>query len=240
MNILCVIPVRGGSKGVPGKNWRPIAGRPLVAWTISRAREAEADLDVVVSTDDPFLARIARDAGAEVPFLRPAVLARDDTPTEPVVLHAIAQRTAAGRRPEAVLLLQATSPVRLPGTIDRAIEQFIASEVDSLVGVVRQTPFLWRQGEPPTPHYEVRARPRRQELSDSQFFYRETGSLYLTRTTVYQESGNRLGGRVGLFVMDDVEGVDVDTDLDFAVAEQQLLHLPPAPNASSTSVETKP
>ena len=223
LRILCVIPVRGGSKGVPGKNKRPIAGKPLVVWTIEQALAARPALDVVVSTDSPELAEIARAAGAEVPFLRPAELAEDTTPTEPVVEHAIAARTAAGRRPDAVLLLQATSPVRLPGTLDRAIAEFVATGVDSLVGTVPQTPFLWRRDA--TPHYDPANRPRRQDLRADEFFYRETGSLYLTRTEVYEREHNRIGGRTGIFVMADDEGVDIDTAADFAVAEQQLLRL---------------
>lgn len=236
-HILCVIPVRGGSKGVPGKNRRLVAGKPLVVWTIEQALAARPALDVVVSTDDERLAQIARDAGADVPFLRPAELARDETATEPVVLHAIAHRTAEGRRPDAVMLLQATSPVRLPGTIDRAIAQFIVTEVDSLIGVVPQTPFLWRLGEPVTAHYDVDARPRRQDIDADGFFYRETGSLYVTRTEIYEQRTNRIGGTVGLFVMDDVEGVDIDTELDLSLAAHELQRLAD-PDAEITLTST--
>lgn len=222
MSILCVIPVRGGSKGVPRKNIRMVAGKPLVVWTIEQALSARADLDVLVSTDDPEIARVAREAGADVPFLRPSVLARDETPTEPVIRHAIGVRVNEGRRPDAVMLLQATSPVRFPGTLDRAIEQFHETGVDSLVGVVPQAPFLWTMGPCPQPEYEPMRRPRRQELAPGDYRYRETGSLYLTRTSLYAEQGNRLGGRIGLFVMDEREGIDVDTELDLLIAEQHL------------------
>ncbi|MGN8026982.1 acylneuraminate cytidylyltransferase family protein [Microbacterium sp. 22242] len=224
MNILCVIPVRGGSKGIPGKNARLVAGRPLVEWSIAQA--LAAGLDVLVSTDDAGLAEIARAAGADVPFLRPAELAQDTTPTEPVILHAIRHRAAEGRRPDAVMLLQATSPVRLPGTIDRAVREFADTGVDSLVGVVPQTPFLWRlpetDGGDVRPQYDPAARPRRQDLHREDFFYRETGSLYLTRTEVYEQQDNRIGGRVGLFVMDEAEGVDIDTLVDLRIAESVL------------------
>ena len=225
MNILCVIPVRGGSKGVPGKNSRLVAGKPLLSWTIEQAVAADADLDVVVSTDDPGLAALARAAGADVPFLRPAELAQDDTPTEPVVLHAIAHRAAAGRRPDAVMLLQATSPVRLGDSLDRAVGQFVETGVDSLVGVVAQTPFLWRLGEQAVAAYDIGARPRRQDLRPDDCFYRETGSLYLTRTEIYEHAHNRIGGRTGLFVMDAAEGVDIDTITDLRIAEQLLTDL---------------
>ena len=225
MRILCVVPARGGSKGVPRKNLRLVAGRPLIAWTLEQALAARPAMDVVVSTDDDEIAEAARAAGAMVPFVRPAELARDDTPTEPVVRHAIEAARAADAAPDAVMLLQATSPVRLPGTISRAIAQLEATGVDSLVGVVPQAPFIWADGPEPTAAYDVAARPRRQDLTPRTLRYRETGSLYLTRTWVYDELDNRIGGRTGLFVMEEVEGVDADTELDLAVAEQQLLTL---------------
>jgi CMP-N,N'-diacetyllegionaminic acid synthase len=219
MNILCVIPVRGGSKGVPRKNARLLAGKPLVWWSITQALEATHEIDVLVSTDDEELARIARDAGASVPFLRPTELAQDETATEPVVLHALAHRISEGRRPDAILLLQATSPIRHSGTLDRAITQFADTGVDSLVGVVPQSPFLWRQTTPPTSLYNVTRRPRRQDLQPEQMYYRETGSLYLTKTAVYEQQQNRLGGNIGLFIMDEHEGTDIDTEHDFVSTE---------------------
>jgi CMP-N,N'-diacetyllegionaminic acid synthase len=223
---LCLIPARGGSKGIPRKNLREIGGKPLIAWTIEHALAARG-LDVVISTDDPEIADVARAAGAEVPFLRPLALAGDTTATEPVVLHAIDAMTGLGREPDAVLLLQATSPVRLPGTLDRALAEL--GDHDALVGVVPHPPFLWRMGAtpdaPPTAEYDVDHRMRRQDMTATDLRYRETGSLYLTRTAVYRDHGNRLGGRIGLFVMDEVEGIDVDTELDIALAEKKLAEL---------------
>lgn len=228
MRILCVIPVRGGSKGIPRKNLKPIAGKPLVAWTIDQALEAKTalagdhEMDVIVSTDDVELADIARNYGAEVPFMRPAHLAEDTTATEPVIEHAIEYMTAEGRRPDAVMLLQATSPVRLPGTLERAVRQFAASESDSMVGVIPIGPFIWAATEPPTAQYEVMARPRRQELTRETFRYRENGSMYITKTELYETIHNRLGGEIELFLLDEVEGVDIDAMIDFTVAEHQL------------------
>ncbi|MDJ1371268.1 acylneuraminate cytidylyltransferase family protein [Gulosibacter molinativorax] len=232
--ILCVIPVRGGSKGVPRKNERLVAGKPLVVWTIEQALAADYDLDVLVSTDDEQLAAIAREAGADVPFLRPAELAQDATQTEPVIQHAIEYRTTTGLRPDAVMLLQATSPVRFERTIDRAVEQFISADIDSLVGVVPQTPFFWHPpasaGLSATAEYNPAARPLRQDLQPQDYFYKETGSLYLTRTEIYERERNRIGGKVGLFVMDEAEGIDIDTFVDLRIAEQVLADLQGTPN----------
>lgn len=225
MSILCVIPARGGSKGVPRKNLRTVAGRPLIEWTIAQALASTHDLDVVVSTDDEEIAAVARAAGAQTPFLRPAELAQDTTATEPVVRHAIDEMSTLGRRPEAVLLLQATSPIRLDGTIDRALTQFVDSGADSMVGVVPQAPFLWWAGDPPRADYAVHARPRRQDLSPATLRYRETGSLYVSRTEVYETHDNRLGGRIELFVMDEVEGIDIDSEIDLSIADQHLQNL---------------
>lgn len=221
---LCLIPARGGSKGIPRKNLREVGGKPLIVWTIEQALaiRADGDVDVVVSTDDQEIADVATAAGAEVPFLRPADLAEDTTATEPVVIHAIEQLTAAGRRPDTVMLLQATSPLRRSGTLSRALHEFDKSGVDSLVGVVPQAPFLWWATDPPRADYEVGRRLRRQDITPEMMRYRETGSVYVTRTEIYLEQHNRLGGRVGLFVMGEIEGVDIDTVSDLAFAERQL------------------
>ena len=226
MRTLVLIPVRGGSKGVPRKNLREVAGKPLVVWTIEQALAITVPsgehVDVVVSTEDAELAAIARGAGAEV-LDRPVELAQDDTATEPVVLHAIDALTADGRGPDRVMLLQATSPIRREGTLDRALGEHALTGVDSLVGVVPEAPFHW-QTTPlgPLPAYDVDRRPRRQDLTPETLRYRETGSVYVTRTEIYRRQANRIGGRVGLFVMSEEEGLDIDTELDVVIAEQWL------------------
>lgn len=220
--ILCVIPARGGSKGIPRKNLLDVAGKPLIVWTIEQAL-AVPGVDVLVSTDDAEIADVSRAAGARVPWLRPEDLAGDTTPTEPVVLHAIEQVSIDRGRPDAVLLLQATSPVRHDQTLRRALVQFGNTGVDSMVGVVEQPPFIWQAGDPPKAAYDVSARPRRQDLTKDTRRYRETGSLYLTRTEIYEQHFNRLGGRIGMFIMAEDEGIDIDTELDVALARQRLL-----------------
>lgn len=162
MSTICVIPVRGGSKGIPRKNLRQIGGKPLVVWTIEQAL-AVPGLRVIVSTEDAELAEVSRSAGAEV-VDRPAELAQDTTASEPVIEHVIATLAERGERPDVVMFLQATSPVRRPGTLARALAEFEASGADSMVGVVAETPFLWRLGHPATADYDFTRRPRRQEI----------------------------------------------------------------------------
>ena len=222
LNILCVIPVRGGSKGVPGKNLRPVAGRPLVIWSINHAIGSTTPMRVIVSPDSADIATVARAAGAEVPFLRPAELATDTAATEPTILHAIEWVRDEGWEPDLVILLQATSPIRRTDSIDRAIDQLLTEDADSLVGVVPSSPFLWHTGQPPIADYPVDARPRRQDIADTMIPLRETGSLYVTRTQIYDKLSNRLGGRISLFVMDESEGLDIDTEVDLVIAESLL------------------
>lgn len=231
MTALAVIPARGGSKGIPRKNLVSVGGRPLIAWTIAQAlaaREQGHDLIVAVSTEDPEIAETARAHGARV-IERPAELAQDTTPTEPVIVHAMDVVEAEGVRLDAVLLLQATSPVRAPQTIGRAIEQFRASGCDSLVGVVPESPFFWHLPEAPgasaRAEYDVDARPRRQDLLPEQMHYFENGSLYVTAPHIYRTRTNRIGGTVDLFVLDESEGVDIDTPADVAAAETMLARL---------------
>ncbi len=230
MPTLALIPARGGSKGIRRKNLVPIAGKPLIVWTIEQAL-AVPGLDVAVSTEDEEIAEVSRRAGARI-IERPAVLAQDTTPTEPVVLHALDMTEFSGASVEAVLLLQATSPVRRAGTLARAVSEMSRRGLDSLVGVVEQPPFLWSLDEDGLAHpaYDHLRRPRRQDLTPTARRYRETGSLYVTKTEIYRRYGNRLGGRIGLFVMDEVEGVDIDTLSDLAHAERLLtLESPPSP-----------
>lgn len=220
--MLAVIPARGGSKGIPRKNVRPLAGKPLIVWTIEQAL-AVPELDVLVSTDDHEIAEVVRSAGAHV-LMRPSHLAEDTTPTEPVVLHAITN--APSGRPDAVMLLQATSPIRLAGTLQRAVDQFHNGDHDSLVGVVACPPFLWRQHHDlAVPLWDWQNRRRRQDLAPEELRYRETGSVYVTRTEIYEKHNNRMGGRIGLFIMDDVEGTDIDTAWDLQLADELLRRL---------------
>lgn len=222
---LALIPARGGSKGILRKNLKPLAGKPLIVWTIAQAL-ATPGLDVRVSTEDAEIADVARAAGAGV-IDRPAKLAADTTATEPVVEHAIEALAAEGARPDQVMLLQATSPVRLPGTMARALDEFAASGADSMVGVVPEPIFIWQKEPQVQAHYPVENRPRRQDMTPDQLRYRETGSLYLTRTEVYEQAHNRLGGRIELFVMDPVEGTDIDAPSDFALAAATLRQIRP-------------
>ena len=134
--VLALIPARGGSKGLPRKNVLPVAGRALIAWTIEQALSATSVDAVVVSTDSQEIADVALDCGAEVPFLRPAHLALDTSPSIDAVLHALDMLAANGREFDMLALLEPTSPLRAAGDIDRAIELLLTNpEADAVVSV---------------------------------------------------------------------------------------------------------
>ncbi len=217
MNYLAIIPARGGSKGLPGKNIREINGKPLIVWSIMQALAVPAIAEVMVSTDSQEIADIAKAHGAKVPFLRPAHLAEDTTATEPVMLHALEHYTAQNQTPDAVILLQPTSPLRKPGTLAAAIAQFEREGADSLLSVCESHSFFWSNPAQPAAHYDYAHRPRRQDIPADQRRYRENGSIYVTKTDILRAKQNRLGGKIAMFAMTEEESWEIDSATDFTI-----------------------
>lgn len=135
MKPLFVIPARGGSKGIPGKNIKPLGGKPLIAYSVEVARQLAPDSDICVSTDDPAIADVVREMGLEVPFMRPDYLATDNCGTYEVLLHAVKFFEKLGRRYDTMVLLQPTSPLRTADDVRRCLEAY-TSDVDMVVTVV--------------------------------------------------------------------------------------------------------
>lgn len=227
MKVLGLIPARGGSKGVPRKNVRELCGKPLLAYTTEPALASKRLSKVILSTDDSEIAEIGRSLGVEVPFLRPAELAEDSTPTFPVVVHAIEQLEAMGEFYDAICLLQPTNPLRTTRDIDACIELLESTEADSVVSVLRvphQFNPKWvywqnENGELALSTGEPTPIARRQDLPPA--YYRD-GSVYLTRRKVLAEYGNLYGRKVHGFELDSRSCLNIDTNDDWILAERML------------------
>ncbi len=231
--VLALIPARGGSKSIPRKNIKPFAGHPLIAYSIAAGLQAEHVGRVIVSTDDPEIAAVARDYGAEVPFRRPATLAQDATPDLPVFTHALAWlEEHEGYRPDLVVQLRPTTPVRPPDLVDRAVRLLLEHpEADSVRGVVPsgQNPYkMWRitQAGRLAPLLEVPglAEPYNAPRQSLPPTYWQTGHIDVIRPRVF--AAGSMSGRVILpLVLDPLYTVDLDTPLDWMWAEWLVRHV---------------
>lgn len=217
MNVVALIPARGGSKGIPRKNVVPFLGRPLITYTIEQSLAAEHVDGTVVSTDDDEIATVSESVGADV-IERPAELARDESPTEDAMLHSVEVLEARGREPDVVVLLQCTSPLRGENDIDGAVELVVDGRYDSALSVCEDHSFYWRNegGEGVPVNYDPRDRKRRQDMETQ---YRENGSIYVTEIDLLRQTACRLGGDVGLYVMPKPFGHEIDTPEDLRVVE---------------------
>lgn len=227
MRVLGVIPARGGSKGVPRKNIRPLAGKPLLCHTANVAWRARTLARVIVSTDDTEIATVARRFGLDVPFLRPAELARDDTPTLPVVQHALHAAEATDGIYDAVCLLQPTNPLRSAADIDGCVGLLERSGADSVLSILRvpaeHNPhwvyFRAPDGALQLSTGEAEPIPRRQELPTA---YHRDGSIYVTRRHVLLDGNSLYGARVVGYEVDPARTVNIDTMDDWTRAEALL------------------
>lgn len=224
MKVLGLIPARGGSKGVPRKNIRFLAGKPLLAYTAEAALAATHLTRIVLSTDDEEIAEVGRSCGIEVPFLRPAELAEDTTPTLPVVQHAVHFLESRGQRFDAICLLQPTNPLRQASDIDGCIELLERAEADTvftMLAVPAEHNPHWvyfpnADGSLRLSTGEAAPIPRRQELPPA--FHRE-GSVYVARRDVVMTKNSLYGAKVLGFEIERSRSVNIDTLEDWTKAE---------------------
>jgi CMP-N,N'-diacetyllegionaminic acid synthase len=225
MKLLAIIPARGGSKGVPRKNVRLLNGRPLISYSIAAARTATVVDRIVVSTEDQEIADISRSLGAEV-VVRPAALAADDTPTRDVLECVVTELADEGYRPDAVLTLQPTSPLRTGRHIDEAGSLFAANpDADSLVSCV-EVPHVFhplsimrKDASGFLEPYLPQVQPTRRQDKEA-VFARNGAAIYITRAGRLKDYV--FGGKLLPYMMDPDSSVDIDTLDDFAVAERLL------------------
>lgn len=227
MKVLGVIPARGGSKGVPGKNIKCLGGKPLLQWTAEAARASRLLTRVVLSTDSEEIAAVGRECGLEVPFIRPSSLSLDTTPTLPVLQHAVRVLETRSDPFDAVCLLQPTSPFRNESDIDSCIALMESAQADSVVSVLA-VPYEYN------PHWvyfredsgmlrlstgAIEPIPRRQDLPPA---YHREGSVYVTRRDELMERNSLFGRRVIGYIVDRAENVNIDTASDWVRAERFL------------------
>jgi YrbI family 3-deoxy-D-manno-octulosonate 8-phosphate phosphatase len=222
--VLAVIPARGGSKGVPGKNLAPVGGIPLVARAVRACREARLVTDVVVSTDDPSIAEAARGAGAEV-VLRPAAIAGDTATSEAAVLHAMDEYEARHETVvDVVLLVQCTSPFITHEEVQGVAAAVVEEGADSALTAAPTHGFVWRTDEDGAfgVNHDKSSRPRRQDRPQE---FLETGTAYAMRADGFRTAGHRFFGRTTLVRTDPDRVLEIDEpgDLDRARALAPLL-----------------
>ena len=231
MEILAIIPVRGGSKGIPGKNIKLLAGKPLLFYTIEAAQNSKYITRTVVSTENSEIKKTAQSFGAEV-IDRPAELAQDETKTAPVLLHVVEELEKQNYKPDVVVLLQATCPLRNSKELDEAIELFLSKQKDGVDSVFAAkelgvTHSKWRR----TPDcakekayeclYDYRNRPRRQDTDKHYPMYTETGATYIIKTNVMKRVKDFIGEKPELYL--NGSSGDIDAIEDFEKAEKIIL-----------------
>jgi len=226
MKILGIIPARGGSKGIPGKNIKNLGGKPLIAYTFDSILHSKYLSKTILSSDDSKIISVAKNIGLEAPFIRPEELAGDNTPTLDVVTHALNFYKDQNIDFDAVCILQPTTPFREMNLIDKAIEKFKEGDFDSLI-TVRKVPdefnphwvFEQKEGSLKIATGEKEIIPRRQELPTSYF---RDGAIYLTKTKVLLKKRSLYGDSIGFIDTSDSHFVNLDTLEDWKQAENIL------------------
>jgi len=213
--IPCVIPARGGSKGIPGKNMVPVGGKPLIVWSIEHAQQAQCVGTVCVATDCEPIANIAEQHDAKV-FWRSAESASDNAPTEQVLTEIVSMWFPNAA---VILFLQATSPIRQPYDIDRAYHRFMASGADSLFSACQVHGYTWMR-TPDRLQAEYATRQPRQQVGYQRL--EENGSLYLFRPDVLLQTGQRLGGRIVEYEMHPLDSFQIDEPEDIPLIENLM------------------
>jgi len=224
--VLGLITARGGSRGIPRKNIKLMAGKPLIVWTIEAALASKFLTRIVVSTDDEEIASIARDAGADVPFMRPSALAQDDSTSLEVVHHALETLRTQGETYDAVMILQPTSPLRTAEDIDTAVQKMQKTGADSVMGMVELSDFSAKKvktidGDTIAPFFEEEGKTSAAR-SQGRHAYKRNAAIYLTRTDLLLRH-DLFGKDSRAIIMPRERSVDVNDGFDWLIAEA-LLH----------------
>jgi CMP-N,N'-diacetyllegionaminic acid synthase len=219
--ILAIIPARGGSKGIPGKNIKELNGKPLIGYAIEEVGKSKYIDKLIVSTEDKEIAQVSKRFGAEIPFLRPMELAADDTPGIQPILHAVKWFHEKGSCFDFVICLQCTSPFRKTKQIDEAIEKLVKEGADSIVSVCESeiSPYWMKKVENGILKDFLGNIPFYARRQDTPMVYRLNGAIYLAKTEVLNKHKNWYTENTIPFIMDKLSSIDIDDILDFKFAE---------------------
>ncbi len=226
--MLAVIPARGGSKGVPKKNIRELSGKPLISYTIQAAIDSKIFEKVIVSTDSKEIADIAAFYGAEVPFLRPKAISGDLTSSDDVILHALSYMQQQGSQYNEVCKLQATSPLRNSEHLREAYSLFHEKNADFLVSVCEcEHSPLWSGiiGADLRLDNFISDEVKRSCRQDLPTYYRLNGAIYMGKVKQFNINKSFLGKNCIAYVMKQKESIDIDSQLDFTLAEIMIRDL---------------
>jgi len=222
--IICIIPARGGSKGVPRKNVINVAGKPLIAHSIDHGIKSSYVNRIVVSTDDLEICEVSERYGAEV-IKRPKRLSGDKAKSESALIHVLDYlKKNENYSPDLVVFLQATEPIRKPEYIDEAVQKLIENNADSCFSAYLQEKFFahWiisNDGNPLPMNMELSNRPIRQEFPTE---YIENGNIYVFKPSILYENGDRLGGKIVIYPMHVLDSFGIDDLKDIVIVEDIL------------------
>jgi len=220
MEIVAIIPARGGSKGIPRKNIKQLFGKPLIVWTIEHAKKSRYIGRITVSTEDKEIAEISKKCGAEV-IERPEELAKDETPTIDVIFHVLEVIKAENFEPGLVVLLQPTSPLRNAQDIDNAIELFLKNDCESVVSVCEVEHSLYWSFEIENRYLKPifggkYLNMRRQDLPK---VYTPNGAIYVSTPEILRKYKSFYCSKTIPYIMPPGRSVDIDNEIDFMLAE---------------------
>ena len=217
--ILIIIPARGGSKGIPKKNIKLLNGIPLIAYSIKYAQSSQYIDNILVSTDSEEIKNIALKYKVNT-INRPENISGDDATTESVIDHTLNQLS---NKPDIIILLQPTSPIRPDRSLDKALNIFLKTNCDSLLSISPTHRFFWKlSNNIIKPDYDYTNRPRRQDIKKEDIRYIENGSLYIFSYDHFMKKKNRLGGRIAHIVFKEKYSYEIDTQTDFLFIENLM------------------
>ena len=226
LNILALVPARGGSKGLSRKNLCPVLDKPLLQYTLDEAKKSEFITELMMSSEDQEINDFAKTLNVNVNYVRPQYLAEDETTTVQTVLHFLDWIEKNSQLPDLLVLLQPTSPLRTSQQIDEAIKQFIASDKSSLLSVQKMKEHPYKCIKKSAESWDYLTQPtsyvsRRQDYDDS--FYVINGAIYIVSPKYLRKNGKfTTGGDSELFIMDPVSGIDIDDIADVFQVESLL------------------